>query len=169
MITQPVLCPSCRKPNSPRARFCQHCGHDLVLNNVGPRYFLTRVIKEGGQGAVYEGRGEDGSIYAVKEMLDHFSDPRERADAAARFAAEAETLRRLAHPRIPRVYASFNDEGRHYLVMDFVRGEDLDVIVSREGAQPEARVLAWADELCDVLGYLHDRGVIYRDMKPSNV
>ena len=169
MTTQPVICPSCQKPNSVSVSLCQYCGSDLILNNDGPRYWLTRVLKEGGQGAVYEGRGEDGTIYAVKEMLDRFTEPRERDEAAVRFAAEAATLGRLVHPRIPRVYASFNDEGRHYLVLDFIRGEDLDEIVTREGAQPEARVLAWADELCDVLGYLHAQGVIYRDMKPANV
>lgn len=168
-MTQPVVCPACRKPNNPRARFCQHCGHDVILNNSGPRYLLTRVIKEGGQGAVYEGRDESGAVYAVKEMLDRFTDPQERAGAVARFAAEAETLGRLAHPRIPRVYASFHDEGRHYLVMDFVRGEDLDEVVAREGPLPEARVLGWAEELCDVLSYLHAQGVIYRDLKPSNI
>jgi eukaryotic-like serine/threonine-protein kinase len=168
-MTQTVVCPACRKENSARARFCQHCGHDVILNNAGPQYFLTRVIKEGGQGAVYEGRDEAGKIYAVKEMLDNFSDPQERTLAVARFNAEAATLGRLSDPRIPRIYASFNDEGRHYLVMDFIRGEDLDDIVTREGPLPEARVLAWADELCDVLEYLHGRGVIYRDMKPSNV
>ena len=168
-MTQPVVCPACRKLNSSRARFCQHCGHDVILNNAGPRYFLTRVIKEGGQGAVYEGCDEAGKIYAVKEMLDNFSDPKERADAVTRFTAEAETLRRLDHPRIPRIYASFDDAGRHYLVMDFIRGEDLDDIVTREGPIPEPRVLAWATELCDVLEYLHGRGVIYRDLKPSNM
>jgi serine/threonine protein kinase len=166
---QPIICPACRQLNSPRARFCTHCGHDVILNNSGPRYFLTRVVKAGGQGAVFEAVGEDGAVYAVKEMLDNFTDPLDRAAAVARFAAEAATLRQLAHPRIPRVYGSFNDEGRHYLVMEFVRGEDLDELVAREGAQPEARVLEWADELCDVLGFLHDQGVIYRDMKPSNV
>lgn len=168
-MQQPLICPACHAPNLPRARFCQQCGYDLILNNDGPRFFLTRVIKEGGQGAVFEGRSETGEVVAVKEMLDRFTDPAERAEAVRRFVAEAETLGKLSHPRIPRIYASFNDGGRHYLVMEFIQGEDLDDLVAREGPQPEARVLAWADELCDVLDYLHGNGLIYRDMKPSNV
>ena len=168
-MQQPLICPACHVANLPRARFCQQCGYDLILNNDGPRFFLTRVIKEGGQGAVFEGRSETGEVVAVKEMLDRFTDPAERAEAVRRFVAEAETLGKLTHPRIPRIYASFNDGGRHYLVMEFIRGEDLDDLVAREGPQPEARVLAWADELCDVLDYLHGNGLIYRDMKPSNV
>lgn len=168
-----ILCPICHKPNLRRARFCQHCGHDVVLNNDQPtdhrRYIITRIIKRGGQGAVYEGIDQDGNVYAIKEMLDRFADPNERAEAVARFNAEAELLQQLRHPRIPRVYSHFTDEGRHYLTMDFIRGEDLEQIIEREGRIDEQRVLRWADEICDVLGYLHGKGLIYRDMKPSNV
>ncbi|HMQ33453.1 MAG TPA: inactive serine/threonine-protein kinase VRK3, partial [Chloroflexaceae bacterium] len=153
-VTQ-ILCPRCHKPNLRRARFCQHCGHDVVLNNDAPsderRYVITRVIKQGGQGAVYEGLDESGKVYAIKEMLDRFTDPRERAEAIGRFNDEADVLQTLSHPRIPQVYSHFRDEGRHYLTMDFVRGEDLEEIVEREGPIDEARVLAWADQICDVL------------------
>lgn len=141
----------------------------MVLNNAGPRYYITRVLKAGGQGAVYETVGDDGKVYAVKEMLDRFTDAKERAEAIARFEHEANMLEQLSHPRIPRVYAHFQDEGRHYLAMDFVRGEDLEDIAEREGAIAQAQVLEWADQITDVLGYLHDKGLIYRDMKPSNV
>ncbi|WP_298402058.1 serine/threonine-protein kinase [uncultured Chloroflexus sp.] len=168
-----ILCPICHKPNLRRARFCQHCGHDVILNNDQPtdhrRYVITRIIKRGGQGAVYEGIDQDGNIYAIKEMLDRFADPKERAEAVERFNAEAELLQQLRHPRIPRVYSHFTDEGRHYLTMDFIRGEDLEQIIEREGRIDEQRVLRWADEICDVLSYLHGKGLIYRDMKPSNV
>jgi tRNA A-37 threonylcarbamoyl transferase component Bud32 len=169
-----ILCPRCRKVNLPRARFCQACGVDVVLNNEQPgrderRYRLTRVIKAGGQGAVYEGIDQHGRIYAVKEMLDRSHDPRERAEALERFNSEAELLQRLSHQRIPRVYSHFNDDGRHYLAMDFVRGEDLEQILERSGRLPEARVLELAAQICDVLSYLHACGLIYRDMKPSNV
>ncbi len=171
-VTQ-ILCPKCHKANLRRARFCQHCGHDIVLNNETPsdarRYVITRVIKQGGQGAVYEGIDDAGKIYAIKEMLDKFTDPKERAESIERFNAEAEMLQRLTHPRIPRVYSHFRDEGRHYLTMDFVRGEDLEEIVDREGKVPENQVLIWADQICNVLGYLHGKNLIYRDMKPSNV
>jgi eukaryotic-like serine/threonine-protein kinase len=165
----PILCPKCRQPNQPTARFCSFCGHDTVLNNSGPRYYLTRVIKEGGQGAVYKAVGDDGQTYAVKEMLDQFADAKERAEGIARFEAEAKTMQQLVHPRIPRVYAYFHDEGKHYLAMEFIYGEDLEDIVAREGAIPEKRVLEWAAQICDVLQYLHDQNMVYRDMKPSNV
>jgi serine/threonine-protein kinase len=166
---QQILCPFCHKPNLRRARFCQHCGHDVVLNNAGPRYYITRIIKEGGQGAVYQAIDDQDRDYAVKEMLERTLDSKDRAEALQRFNEEATLLQRLSHPRIPRVYAHFKDEGRNYLVMDFVRGQDLEQILERDGALPEARVLDYADQLCDVLTYLHDNRLIYRDMKPSNV
>ncbi len=172
-VSGQILCPQCRKQNLPHARFCQQCGHDMVLNNAAPsderRYLITRVIKQGGQGALYEGRDQHGMIYAIKEMLDHFTEARERSEAIARFNDEAELLQRLNHPSIPRVYSHFRDEGRHYLTMDFIYGEDLDELLRREGRFDEARVLFWADQLCAVLDYLHGKGLIYRDMKPSNV
>lgn len=164
-----ILCPICHRPNLPRARFCQHCGRDVVLNNDGPTYRITRIIKEGGQGAVYAVVGEDGNTYALKEMLERTLDAKERDEAVERFEFEATLLQRLSHPRIPRVYAHFKDEGRNYLAMDFVRGEDLEEILKRDGKQPEARVLAIADQICDVLAYLHANSLIYRDMKPSNI
>jgi len=170
---QQILCPNCHKPNLRRAKFCQHCAHDMVLNNDGPRYYITRVIKSGGQGSVFETIGDDGKVYAVKEMIDNFTNPKDRTEAIDRFEAEAKMLRRLSHARIPKVYADFKDEGRQYLAMDFVRGEDLEEIVHKHpGGLPEPQVLEWADEICDVLDYLHNHKpepIIFRDMKPSNV
>lgn len=167
-----ILCPICHRQNIPRARFCQHCGRDILLNNdgsaQGPVYRITQIIKQGGQGAVYEVVGEDGLRYAVKEMIERSLDPKELDEALARFELEANLLQRLSHPRIPKVYAHFKDEGRSYLAMDFVRGQDLEDVL-RQGAMPEERVLVLADQICDVLGYLHQNGLIYRDMKPSNV
>ncbi len=172
--TQDILCPKCRGANRFDAQYCQHCGHDLVLNNDIPsdehRYVITRIIKAGGQGAVYEGVNQrDGRVYAIKEMLDDFTDPNERDDAIKRFNDEAELLKGLNHPCIPRVYSHFTDEGRHYLTMDLIQGEDLQQIVERQGALPEAQVLEWALQICEVLAYIHANNLIYRDMKPSNV
>src|SRR5690606_550863 len=113
-----ILCPSCHSPNLRRAKFCQQCGHDTVLNNdgttSGPRYYISRIIKIGGQGAVFETIDDNDEVYAVKELLDRFTDPVERAEAIERFETEAKLLKTLSHPRIPKVYAYFKDEGRLY-------------------------------------------------------
>lgn len=168
-----ILCPFCRTPNRINAKFCTKCGNDITLNNDIPsddrRYFITRVIKAGGQGSVYEGIDQQGNVYAIKEMIDNFADQDERDEGIKRFNAEANLLQSLHHPRIPRVYSHFTDESRHYLTMDLIQGKDMEDIIEHQGALSEAQVLAWADQICDVLGYLHDQGLIYRDVKPSNV
>ncbi|WP_276522231.1 serine/threonine-protein kinase [Kallotenue papyrolyticum] len=171
MIQQPeiqaILCPLCRAANRPYARFCQQCGKDVLLDDT---YRITQVIKEGGMGIVYQAVDADGAFYAIKEMHDRFTDAREREEGIQRFLEEAQLLRQLrGHPGIPQIYRSFIDEGRYYLAMEFVWGEDLEELLKRHGAFPEAQVLIWADELCDVLEHLHANGLIYRDMKPSNV
>jgi serine/threonine-protein kinase len=177
---QQILCPICHKPNLRRANFCAYCGHDVVLNNDGPmRFKITTIIKEGGQGAVYravaadkDGQPQGPPMYAIKEMLDRFTNPKEHAEALDRFEHEASLLKRLRHDRIPRIYADFKDEGRQYLAMDFVEGQDLEEVIRRDRTIPEERALKWADEICDVLGYLHGQKpepIIFRDMKPSNI
>ncbi|PDW03347.1 bifunctional serine/threonine-protein kinase/formylglycine-generating enzyme family protein [Candidatus Viridilinea mediisalina] len=168
-MNQNILCPACHQLNAPQTRYCRMCSHDLILNNLGPRYFLTRLIKLRGQGAIFEGRDEAGRVYLIKELLDRFHNANERAEALARFQAEADMLRRLNHPQIPRFHAAFDDQGRYYLVMDFIKGEALAELVAREGPLPEAQVLAWATQLCAVLAYLHDQGLIYGAMRPANV
>jgi len=168
-----IICPKCHKPNLREARFCQKCGADMILNNETPsdekRYVITKIIKEGGMGAVYEGVDQEGKVYAIKEMLDHFTDPKERDEAIKRFNAEAKLLKSLHHERIPQIYSHFIDEGRYYLTMDLVVGEDLQDIVEHEGPLGEEKVLEWAYQICDVLAYLHSKDIVYRDMKPSNV
>src|SRR2546423_12375881 len=92
---QQILCPRCHKPNLRRARFCQHCGHDIILNNDGPRYYITRVIKEVGQGAVFETVRDDQHGYVVKEMLDHFMRQKGRGEATLQFDSHVPILQRI--------------------------------------------------------------------------
>jgi serine/threonine protein kinase len=166
-VAERILCPLCRAPNRPDARFCQRCGKDVLLDNI---YRITRVIKEGGMGVVYQAVDSDGALYAIKELRDRFTDPQEREEGIRRFLDEARVLRALrGHPAIPQVYRSFIDEGRYYLSMEFVFGDDLEDLLQHRGRFDEAEVLRWADQLCDVLEYLHHNGLIYRDMKPSNI
>jgi len=129
-------------------------------------------------GATY--RAEDlrlqGRFCAVKEALpDPDATPDELAQSREQFYQEASTLARLDHPNLPKVSDYFSQDDRDYLVMDFVPGQDLKEILTtalRDGHPlVERQVLAWADQLCDALSYMHtqDPPVLHRDIKPSNI
>ncbi|MBE2197727.1 MAG: protein kinase [Anaerolinea sp.] len=143
-----------------------------LLNN---RYLILKRLGAGGQAAVYmaEDTRLSGKLCAVKEMSDVGLDPAERQEALAAFRREAQLLATLKHPNLPTVSDSFHDQGKEYLVMDYVAGETLAQKLKQNGGRPlpTADVLNWAAQLCDVLDYLHHRPqpIIFRDLKPGNI
>ena len=141
------------------------------------RYDVIGLIGSGGMGAVYltgDNRLE-GRRCAVKEtrLLDALS-----AEAVqtlrSQFHREASTLARLDHPNLPKVSDYFSENDRDYLVMDYIPGQDLSRVVAearRKGQMlSESNVLAWSDQLCDALSYLHGQSppILHRDIKPAN-
>jgi len=152
---------------------------DTVLS--GARYKIEKLIASGGMGAVY--RAIDTRFNrpcAVKEMLDEFNNEAERAQAVEWFSREATLLLDLNHPCIPRVRDFFAENGRNYLVMDFIDGrtlaEALDLegnVIGVNGARgvTEARARSWMRQVSSVLSYLHSQSppIIFRDLKPSNI
>jgi eukaryotic-like serine/threonine-protein kinase len=142
------------------------------------RYEIIDLVGQGGMGAVYKA-GDlrlRGRVCAVKEVLPELvGAPGMEDQAHDQFYREASVLARLDHPNLPKVSDFFQYEGREYLVMDFVPGQDLRQLVEEarrhDSFLPEASVLAWAGQLCDALTYLHtqDPPVLHRDIKPSNI
>jgi serine/threonine-protein kinase len=142
------------------------------------RYEIIALVGQGGMGAVY--KADDvrlrGRMCAVKEILPELmSASGSGAQAHEQFYREASTLARLDHNNLPKVSDFFDQDGREYLVMDFVPGDDLRHLVEdarrRDSFLDEATVLAWAAQLCDALQYLHtqDPPVLHRDIKPANI
>ncbi|MEM8531118.1 MAG: serine/threonine-protein kinase [Chloroflexota bacterium] len=139
------------------------------------RYVIAEKLGQGGMGAVY--RASDRRLstvsWAIKEMSNQaITSPLERQQARESFRNEAEMLAALSHSNLPRVIDHFEQEGKAYLVMEFVPGETLISYVQREGLpQPLPRVLSWVRQLCDVLIYLHTSNppIIFRDLKPANI
>lgn len=131
------------------------------------RYRIVRQLGQGGMGTVYEAEAlRLNTSFALKETL--FTDERLRQQ----FEREAQLLARLRHPAMPRVFDHFEEGDGLFLVMDFIQGEDLwGMLERRNGPFPQDEVLAWADQLLDVLNYLHTQEppVIHRDIKPQNL
>jgi len=179
-----IFCNSCGAPNIEDARFCNKCGNSIVKHassdtlkkgvSLDGRYEIVELVKAGGMGAVYKAKDTRLDEYcAVKEMYSQYSDPQEQEYAVKRFNQEAKILARLRHMHLPRVIDHFTESGKYYLVMDFVEGEDLEVIVTRDGkgGLPEEKVVKYAIQVLDVLDYLHcqDPPIVYRDVKPPNI
>ena len=136
-----------------------------ILNT---RYRIVSLLGQGGFGAVY--RAWDLNLHvpcAVKENLD-------TSEIAQRqFEHEATILATLHHPSLPRVTDHFFIQGQgQYLVMDFIQGDNLEEILSQNGAPftPE-QAINWIGQICDALNYLHTQKppIIHRDIKPANI
>lgn len=141
------------------------------------RYLIHRLVGQGGMGAVYEAVDTQAlpqRRVAVKELSLSTAVNSDRKKAIRRFQHEARILRSLSHPNLPRVYESFSENGRYYLVMDFIQGQTLAEVMdllNRPHPLSYTDVLAYACQLCSVLDYLHrqDPSIIFRDLKPQNV
>lgn len=85
--------------------------------------------------------------------------------------AEANMIKRLDHPSLPRIVDIIDNGDVIFVIMDYIEGEPLSKILDEYGAQPQDLVIEWAKQLCEVLEYLHtcNPPIIYRDMKPANI
>lgn len=145
----------------------------LLIN----RYRILHMESRGGQSVVY--RAEDtrlgDRLMAIKELVPppSASDDLNLTLAADAFRLETSLLARLDHPNLPDIYDSFEQDGNFYVAMEFIAGRTLASQLRGypEGSVPEAQVLEWARQLCDVLEYLHRQQppVVFRDLKPGNV
>jgi serine/threonine protein kinase len=137
-----------------------------VGRRVGP-YLLLERLGAGGMGTVYKARHERlGKVFALKLLP-----PARRRDPAwaARFDREMRAVGRLEHPHIVRATDAGEADGVPFLVMELVEGTDLSRLVKSSGPLPPA----WACELVRqaalALAHAHDRGLVHRDVKPSNL
>jgi eukaryotic-like serine/threonine-protein kinase len=145
-----------------------------VLQN---RYRILEVLGVGGMSTVYRARdlrftSVDRSC-AVKEMFNSAEDAKLRQIRYANFQREAALLATLTHAAIPRIFDYFEQQGTIYLILEHIRGQDLETMLTKRDAPFDETVLIdWAIRLCDVLSYLHGQlpePIVFRDLKPSNL
>ncbi|MGI8733478.1 MAG: serine/threonine protein kinase [Pyrinomonadaceae bacterium] len=140
----------------------------LTINTVlHSRYRILCQLAEGGMGTVYKALDERLDItVALKES--HFVDER----LSKQFEREAQLLAKLRHAAMTRVIDHFKEGHGQYLVMDYVDGDDLSETMKKKvSAFSVEEILAWGDQLLDVLSYLHRQkpSIIHRDIKPQNL
>ena len=138
---------------------------------IDGKYEILKEIGHGGMSTVYLAMDKRlNKQWAVKEIRKKGSGKNDEIVVNS-LLAEANLMKRLDHPALPRIVDIIDNGITIYVVMDYIEGESLDKILSEYGAQPEDRVVEWAKQLCDALSYLHSQKppIIYRDMKPANV
>lgn len=141
------------------------------------RYRIIGTLGVGGFSSVYQARdmrfANVTKLCAMKEMVNLAPDPKIREITTRTFEREASILATLDHPSVVSVHDYFSEDDRSYLVLEFIRGKDLESLLSEETQFfAQERVLDWALQICDVLSYLHEHKpdpIVFRDMKPSNV
>ncbi|BAZ80534.1 RDD family protein [Sphaerospermopsis kisseleviana CS-549] len=162
--------PSCPKPQNPKQPlFCQACGSELLLEGC---YRVIRPLGGGGFGKTYE--VEDSGAKKVLKVLFN-TVPK----AVELFQQEAEVLKRLNHPGIPKVesdgyfiyFPRDAKEPLHCLVMEKIEGMNLEQYMIQRNHQPigERAAVRWLKQIVEILQQVHQQNYFHRDIKPPNI
>lgn len=131
-----------------------------IIDNT---YQVIREIGSGGMGVVYLVYHIRLQKYVVlKKIKGAYSD-------ISFIRNEVDILKELHHPYLPQVYDFFEFESELYTVIDYIDGNDFDYYIKNDYVFSESQLIKWLNQLCDVLSYLHSRGVLHTDIKPGNV
>ena len=144
-------------------------GEDPVIGTtLLGRYLVTNKIGQGGMGAVYEATHTlIGKRVAVKVLLDKYA---RKEQVVARLEQEARLASSIGHEHIIDITDfGTTDDGRTFVVMEFLEGESLAECLHREGPLPETRILQIAQQVASALSAAHAKGIVHRDVKPENV
>lgn len=134
---------------------------------LAERYRIVGLLGRGGMGEVY--RADDlklGQPVALKFLPDDLSND---GAALARFHREVRIARQVSHKNVCRVYDIGEIDGRQFLSMEYIKGEELSSLLRRIGRLPADKAVQIARQMCAGLAAAHDVGVLHRDLKPSNV
>lgn len=134
---------------------------------LADRYRIVGLLGKGGMGEVY--RADDlklGQPVALKFLPDHLLSD---GAALARFHREVRVARQVSHKNVCRVYDIAEVDGRHFLSMEFIKGEELSSLMRRIGRLPQDKALQIARQVCAGLAAAHEIGFLHRDLKPANI
>ena len=162
------LCLACDRANPLTLKFCTECGARLQIQD---RYRALKVIGQGGFGKTFLAQDESKPSQprcVIKQFI--YDDPATLREAQRLFEQEAVRLDDLGkHNQIPELLAHCEQEGRQYLVQEFIDGENLLQELKRSGRFSEAKIKELLLDLLPVLQFIHVGNVIHRDIKPENI
>jgi CRP-like cAMP-binding protein len=144
-----------------------HAQYDGLAGKEIHGYQIIQCVGRGGMGVVYEAsRVATGQRVALKMMNHRLI---YQLSALRRFRREAAILETLEHPSLARLYETFSAYKTEFLAMEFCEGQTLTQIVSARGPLKEDMVRPILGQLAVALKYVHGRGIVHRDVKPSNI
>ncbi|AFY35690.1 FHA domain-containing serine/threonine-protein kinase [Calothrix sp. PCC 7507] len=171
----PTLSYTCtHEGNSPSNLFCIHCGQPISVQHQIRHYQVLRTLGQGGMGTTYLAWDAAGLIAGHPQLLvlkQMNANMVKIAKAQELFEREAYTLKSLNHRGIPQYYDFFVEDGKKYLAMELVHGQDLEKRIYTTGPVIPSQAIAWMIQTCDILHYLHSQEppLIHRDIKPANL
>ncbi len=138
------------------------------------KYRWIQLLDQGGMGDVYlaENKTDDFKKCVIKQLRSEDRSEEEISEGKRLFEREVALLKELKHPGIVRFFDNYiSPEGRYFLVMDYVKGNNLETMIQNHGKFAQDDVIKIGIQICEVLEYLHEHEppVIYRDLKPSNL
>jgi serine/threonine-protein kinase len=145
----------------------QPAAQDPLLGAVlGERYKIESFLSSGGMGVVYKGRHVVLDKPVAIKLLRESQDP----DAQQRFLLEAKSACHIGHEHIVDI-TDFGviEDGRPYLVMEFLVGQSLETLLGQRGALPANRVCRIGEQIARGLQAVHEKGILHRDLKPGNI
>ncbi len=138
------------------------------------RYHIIKILADGGMGVTYlaeDTRMPSPRRCVIKQLKPVQSNPEKEALVRDRFKREAAVLEGLGaeNEQIPKFYAYFVEDGKYYLVQEWIEGQTLKERCKQQGPMPEAAVKDVLCSLLKVLKFIHGQGMIHRDIKPDNI
>jgi len=178
ILALPKICATCKNRYPREFRVCPQDGtqlddaleDDTLIGAVlAGSYQVLRLVGEGGMGRVYEARHVrlTGKHFAIKLLLDEYA---HQPELLARFEREAQSAATIDHPNVVEVVDVCRlEDGRPFIVTEFLEGEELGALLDRVGKLPNDMSIRITRQICRALMAAHAKGIVHRDMKPENV
>jgi serine/threonine protein kinase/Tfp pilus assembly protein PilF len=184
-----MKCPRCDSENSGTQKFCGECATPLTSSGAGQpgqtetlmtpideftrgtlfanRYEIIEPLGRGGMGKVY--RAEDTKIkqeIAIKLIRPEISSDKKTIE---RFSNELKMARMISHRNVGRMFHLGEEDGVHYITMEYVAGQNLKGLIKQSGRLALGTAIIIAEQICEGLQEAHKLGIVHRDLKPSNI
>ena len=168
LLAKPSVCLKKRKLSRQiKQRAKSNNGNFVAGTVLDERYRIIGLLGKGGMGEVY--RAEDlklNQVVALKFLPEKLE---KNEDALNRFIGEVSTARQVSHPNVCKVYDIGDINGKHFISMEFIDGDDLSQLLRRIGRLPSDKAAEISRQICFGLHAIHDAGILHRDLKPANV